>query len=402
MKLYYVMLNIKRQKVKSLLTAGIGLLLVILIGFYFGSMYSYQSQLRDLAENTSIFCQVTNSDGSRINGLVIPEETVDALQKSEHVKDAAFTAGLTAGIGEFKEEDWAKHMNISILGANRPEAVDGLSAEDIQYADGWEETFFQSEENVCLASADWMERNQYETGDTVELNLFYYVYDDATYSTDIRNLGLECVTIAGTMETGPLGLTDVVFPLGTVRRLLDEKGKAFTCEAASFYVRDPQKLNEFKAEMEGIGLLPQSSGAMTMSFRGNALLVKDGTFISLAGDIRQIIDLLGLFFPMIFAAVLFTGYVVSFLLCSGRKKEVALLRIMGIQRSGVTWMLWLEQGICLLAGVLAGDILAVFLIGEVRIVALLDLMILVSYLLGALTASYRAGKLSVVQLLASE
>lgn len=405
MKLYYVITNIVRHKLKSVLTIFVGLILTLLLSIYFGNLYSYQQQLNDLAENTNIYCQVVNLDGSRKNGLDISEALVDSLQNSDFLKEPAFTLGMTAGIGEFEKEDWGIHVNTNILGANTLEAVDGMESEAIRYMEGWEEKFFYTEEYVCIASEEWMEKNKYHVGDEVELNLYYYVYDDVMYSTELNQLGLETVRIVGTMKeiasAESVGLTDLIVPLPAVRQIFREKETQFYCDSASFYVRNPLELNEFKQEMERIGLLPCSLGT-TISFKGTALVMNDNIFISLASNILQSLHLLWMFFPVIFVAILFVGYIVSYLLCNGRQKEIALLRILGIRKIGIVSMFWLEQLVNLMTGILAGDLFTVLMMGNVQIILPLNLVILLSYLLGAITALGRLGKLSVVQLLSLE
>ena len=64
--LYYIKCSLMRRKAANLITAGISIMLVLLLNLYFGSVRSYQAQLSDLAENVPIFChQSERNHGER-------------------------------------------------------------------------------------------------------------------------------------------------------------------------------------------------------------------------------------------------------------------------------------------------------------------------------------------------
>ena len=125
--LHYISYSIKRRKIANLVTAGIGVMLVLLLNLYFGSIRSYRDQLADLAENVPIYCQVSNLSGTMVNGLFIPERIADALERSDQVKDLSYMTVLMAGEGDFKEAEYSKYLNLHVVGANQAEAVGELS-----------------------------------------------------------------------------------------------------------------------------------------------------------------------------------------------------------------------------------------------------------------------------------
>ena len=79
-------------------------MLVVLLHLYFGSIRSYQDQLRDLAENVPIYCQVSNLSGTLVNGLFTPKRIVDALEQSDQVKDLSYMVVMMASEGDFRRQ----------------------------------------------------------------------------------------------------------------------------------------------------------------------------------------------------------------------------------------------------------------------------------------------------------
>ena len=70
---HYIGYSIRGRKTANLVTVGIGIMLVLLLHVYFGSIHSYERQLAELAGQVPVTCHVTNANGTRGNGLFIPE-----------------------------------------------------------------------------------------------------------------------------------------------------------------------------------------------------------------------------------------------------------------------------------------------------------------------------------------
>lgn len=64
---HYIGYSIRRRTTANLVTVGIGIMLVILLHVYFGSIDSYERQLTELAKQVPVTCYVTNANGTRGN-----------------------------------------------------------------------------------------------------------------------------------------------------------------------------------------------------------------------------------------------------------------------------------------------------------------------------------------------
>ena len=398
--LHTVLCNIKRNRAKSIITICICIFVYILLNLYFNNIYISKLQLKSVANIIPIYCRVTNLNGSLETGLEISEDLVNNLQSSTKIKDLAFSVRMVAGVGEFPLEDWKQKLNLSVVGANTVTAIAGLSLEDIHMKDKVSD-FFTSTTPICIVNESIMEKYQLAVGDTITLNLFYKYYDERK-ELHYSPLELMPVEIIGTMDaivsTTEQLPPDVLFPFEIVRESFHRKEITFKADSTSFYVADPLQLNAFKKEMKSFGLLDKSP-ASEYSYQGNVLSVRDTTFRTLASQLRQSIDTLQNFFPLICFIIIIIGYITSFLLINSRQKEFALMRALGASRGRCFLLFFIEQLVLILFGEIVGGGVAILLFCKVLMVAIAGNIFLFSYLLGCMVALWRMGKTSVTKAL---
>jgi ABC-type antimicrobial peptide transport system permease subunit len=246
-----------------------------------------------------------------------------------------------------------------------------------------------------------MEKYQLKIGDTIPLNLFYQYFDE---QEELHYSPLEIISISiiGTMD--PIDSSteqlppDILLPFETVRASFHAQGVAFSAESAFFYVSDPLQLNAFKKEMKSFGLQAKAPSAK-YSYQGIALAVRDTIFRILASQLRQSIDTLQSFFPLIFIIVLFIGYITSFLLINSRQKEFALMRALGAGRGKCFLLFFLEQFLLIFLGELIGGGVAIVLFHKALMVLFAGNIFLFSYLLGCVVALWRMEKTSITEAL---
>lgn len=400
---FYIWGSIRNRKIKNLITAGVGMALVLLLCLYFGTRSGYEAQLKEFASTVPIWCQVTNISGSRETGLFISDRQVQGVMDEELAKEVTCMAWLMAGEGEFEPEDWAGNINLYVDGANRVEAVPGLTEDLLCLEEGTPQEFFSSDRMECVVNQQTCQERGWEVGDEISLNFFYFTADNATMTLSCYTNPLELATvkIVGTMEdlttaTGAVS-PDVVLPLEAVRSMFDRNGVSFMADTLSFQVSDPLRLNEFKEEMKELGFMEREAGSMD-SYSGIALAVDDSSFISMADNLRFAMDTMTAFLPAVLILAALVGYVVSSLLAGSRAEEYALLRLMGVERLRSSAGFWAEQAVLILAGAAAGDLCALLFHPGIRVILLADGVLLVAYLLGAAAACWRMGRGAVMEL----
>lgn len=403
---HYVLYSIKKRKTANLVTAGISIMLVLLLNLYFGSIRSYQDQLTDLAKNVPIYCQVSNLSGTLVNGLFTPKRIVDALEQSDQVKDLSYMVVMMAGEGDFKETEYSKYLNLYIVGANNARAVGELTNDMISIEPELVDDFFASDRMECIVNEKVLAKRGWEIGDRIILKCYYYDASSEFQKVEIHPMGgVVEVEIVGTMEdimgkTNAIS-TDVVLPARTAQNIYAQFDHPFFADTVSFYVKDPLHLGEFKEAMQEIGLLETSSEAME-SYPGCALMVRDANFIASATDLRHAIELMQSFFPVVCILVLMIGYVVSYLSGNSRRDEFALLRLQGVGKYKASLLFLAEQMLLVLLGNLVGDLAIALTAPAFTTVVVVNGVILSAYLIGAAMAYGRMSRSSVVYLLSTQ
>jgi hypothetical protein len=374
-----------------------------MLNLYLTNLDSSKQQLKELAAVNSVYCRITNLNGSNETGLEIKEDMVDKLQSSSQVKDATFTVRLLAGEGEFPLEDWKEHLTLFVTGINRISAISGLSPEKIHWKGEAEEKFFSSPVPGCLVSESTMEKFQWNIGDTIFLNLYYQYYDERN-QLHYKPLELMPIEILGTVDTF-ISTTeqvpsDILIPFDTIRECFRRQKAPFSADSTYFYVADPLQLNKFKKEMKSIGLL-QKSPTADYNYQGISLTVRDSTFRFLGNQLLQSIDTLQSFLPLVGITIVCIGYITSFLLINTRQKEFALMRAIGVGRGMCFRLFLLEQLLIILVGEILGGGIAFLLFQSSVTVAIAGSIFFISYLSGCMFALWRMGRTSVINALFS-
>lgn len=399
---HYILKSIKRQKSRRVLVILANGVLAVLLNLYFGLIGSYQTQLSDLAANTPIKCTVTNPDGTMEVGIAVNSDILRDLQTAEQIRGLDCFTRLRAGFGEFVAAYREENLNLDVSAVNKIDSTALPERIRASYQEGWNETLFAGEEKVCLLRKSDMEEQGFSYGDEVPFTIYYYRYDDKRRDVDICRLGYVHLKVVGQiddsdpMESG--GYPDMLVPFQTVWNEFQARQTDFTAEAVSFYVKDPLALNAFKEEMGEIGELGlleiyKGSGAR-FSYKGSALYVQDGIFITMAGRLKTAIRILSAFLLPMGILVFIVGYVISHLLANGRVKEFALFRSLGVKAPLAVWALWCEQFFLVLAGNVLGCLVAL-LAGQQGIEEILSVC-------GAVFCGYMLGTTVALALLARE
>ena len=395
--------NIWRCKSKSILTICVCIFIISLLNVYWGNIESNRKQLIDLADTIPIYCRISNLNGSRVAGLDIRDVTVQNLESSSHVNNLVFTVRLMAGEGAFSIDDWKDNLDLSILGTNSIQGVEGISEDQITMKEGTSLDFLKYSDKYCIVSQRCMVEKQWDIGDKVNLNLFYYFHKDG-YALKIEPLDLVTFEIIGTMESAAYDdsgylPTEILLPVEAVREIYRSREISFSADSAFFYLQDPLKLNEFKAEMREFHLMPQSSSAKD-SDKGVALSVKDSVFITAANRLRQGMDTLLRFLPMILVIVILIGYIISYLLVYNRKKDFAIMRSIGFRHKDAFMVFLLEQLLLAFCGSLIQSVFSTILIthnGPVLFVV--NMGFFICFMIGVTIAVGRIGRSNIMETL---
>lgn len=322
--------NTGRHWVKNLLTILMDVMVVLLLHTYLSFIANNGEQLEMLPEAIPVNAYISNIDGSLWEGIDIEDGIVHGLLDSGYIKELYLKTRFKAKFVPEGEEPGHDVMqaNLFLMGINDIHAIGGVEEDDIVWNKGTDSGIFKENEKRCVVSKKMMDAYEWELGQTVRLDQFYYVRSGVLGNDlSMDYLDTEQYEIAGYVDmedtkiNGDFAIFDMLIPLSCLHEAYHQKEVPFFAHAASFVLKDSLQLNEFKQEMKELGLKavePMNTRVNNESYYlGNALNVNDSIFISTATHLRRIIDLSKAFFPVILLLIICVGYLVTLLLLQG-------------------------------------------------------------------------------------
>lgn len=394
--------NLRRYHQKSIINFLICIVVVVLLNLFMGSLESNKSQLEALPEVMPIQAQISNLNGTLQTGLVIREENLDRLLQSKYITDPAVTVVLSVGLGELTEDDRTL-ANIDAAGITRLAAISGVKEENVTLAQDTSIDFLQSDVQACIVEESFLNQNNLQIGQTITLTI-YYDYLDRNSQYIMHELGVRDFYIAGSIiSMDGEYVPNVIVPFWWVRATFSRLNLPFVANAASFYVKNPLQLNEFKKEMKDELHMMEINPMSDYLFAGNALAVNDETFILSASRLQDNISLLTGFLPFIFFIVIFVGYITSYLLIQNRRGQYATMRSLGVSSQSCFFTLFTESIMVELTGGIIGTIISALLTKLMGIMQFYTfLLFIICYICGTTAALYQLGKISVMKALAQK
>jgi hypothetical protein len=396
--------NIRRYPRKSALYFLICAVSVLTLQTYMAGIDRTEKQLLRLPDGIPISARVSNLDGSKYSGLQIQELTVDGLINSSYVRDLQLTAWLIGWVGSLRT-DTNDFIFGHISGINTLAALEGLEPDSITWVPGYDAGFVNGDEMVCLMDTKTMERFGLTLGDSVPMGMGYYEYQ-SNGSVISYSLNVDDETrIVGTADLNAVvsSVLDmrVVIPFTTAREVFHRNGTEFSATAASFYVQDALRLNDFKKEMEAINLnnisLSGDVSMMVLANQGTALMLNDSAFISAATRLQESLSLLRGFLPLLAAALAAIGYFVSYLMIQTRSGEYAVLRLLGLGKRKSMALYFTEIAALTLGGSLLGVLISSAAgLGGIGVGVRVFLLFSVCFMLGGAIALWRLGRTNVM------
>lgn len=395
--------NLKRYHQKSIINLLICIVVVVLLNLFMGSLDSNKRQLNALPEVMPIHAQISNLNGTQQTGLVIREEKVDQLLQSEYITEPAFSVVLSANMGELAENEPRGLTTIDAVGITRPEAISGITEQDVTLVPDTSIDFLESDTPSCIVEESFLELNNWQLGQTITLTI-YYDYLDRNSKYTMLQLGVEEFYISGSiLSVEGEYIPSIIIPFQWARAAFTKLNTPFVANAASFKVKNPLEINDFKKEMKEELQMLEINPMSDYAYMGNALAVNDETFILSASRLQDNISLLNGFLPFIFIIVIFIGYITSYLLIQNRRGQYATMRSLGVSSSMCFFTFASESIMIEVTGGVLGTILSILMTRQMGIMQLYTfLLFMFCYVCGTTAALYQLGKISVMKALAQK
>lgn len=334
--------NIGRYKKKSMLTVLICAVVVLFLNLYIGGLEESKEQIKGLSNKIPVEATISNLNGAREAGLFIKEALYEKVMKSELVKEPRFTLQMPA-----KLED----KECSLLAVNTWKAIPGAEDKNCSMTEKELAILFSSKEQECIVTSGFLERYGLRQGDEIELELEYYelVEHMKIYTYPLETARYRIIGVVEEGGTSGTMVSEIFVPIGTIQASYHSKAVKFSLDSGRFLAKNPLELNAFKGEMKQAGFMEVTAKA-SMALDGNALIVRDETFIRAVRNMERGYKVMRYVLPLVCIVLAGASFVISYLLVAGRREEYAVMRSQGMRLETCVRAYWLEYGILQVAG----------------------------------------------------
>ena len=453
----YALLSLRRGGPRAALVILVSSVLAIVI-IVLGSVYrGWEKELDRVLSETKIEGQVTSSNGRFFSGVSARISNIRSLMELEDIgeiyvslRDIYWMEDDIPDFGEggFAQERRATWINSqsSIVAVNNLKGAKEFyfTEPEIKWLEGWDESCFIDESFPTLYGAMWgieegpedlaypavvsdkfMERhNLKQNGE------FSCLVRGGTLSLSTggrrRNNSSEISTrlkIVGTYhQTGsrehiyvPLGFflpPSIIFgetppeesnnPYITINSSIENYmsyiyGNYFM-DSCRFALTSAAHLDETRDALAKAGFgWPGHMGTKRMT-----LILRDGAFVKMTENLNRYLVMGKVILVLIFGVVALLGFIISWLLISGRKREFAIMRGFGVKKSRLFFSFFWEQALLCVIGCIIGALSLIwFYSGGLLQWATLGGYI-VSYLVGCIISIVLIGRVNLMELLATK
>ncbi|MBR3415721.1 MAG: hypothetical protein IKO92_01645 [Clostridia bacterium] len=444
----YASLSIRRggrgSLVVPILCAALTAVVIVLSGVFAG----WQEKLDAVYDDSVISGHAVSTDGRLYSGLLIPIENVRELMNVEGVGKIEVSASnkyyvssdmpefAANGYGEERMETW-KRSGGDVVSLNGMRAAKDFFFADpqIEWLEGWDESFLSESECVPFAgfyekggidetypavlSESFMKEKGLSLGDKCFVNMIDDRYYESELILTLRIVGSYRQTGSKANIYVPLSCTVTQDALTSEYEFGDNIFKS--PEYKTWYISDEEYAKYYMynetvfstcrftvSSADSLGALRASLyekdftrvGAKAGLIR-TTIVLEDASFIKLTETLGRYISMGRAMAVLISAMVTLIGFIVSWLMINGRKREFAFMRGFGAGRGRVFGSFFLEQAALCAAGCAVGC-LAMLVTGRAGALQLAVVgTFALFYLLGCTVSILIIGKTKLMELLSN-
>lgn len=303
-----------RSRGRTALSVCIAALLVCCMSFYLGSIQTAESAEKNLAQVIPVTAQVVSRSGARTVGFEIDENHFANLMKAD-IKDAVYTASACANFQEQYRAEDVQGADTSVTAVSGLSALVGVTEESIAFENGYDLSFLERAEPLCVVSQSYAAQYGLNSGDTLSMPFYVTRYNDDGFSLRYEHLGMQGVKIIGVYADSASGSSvpcSMIVSVPWLQTVVKDNNLRFYYSSFRCALRDPMKLNDFKDAMRGAGFAKPDPNALDER-HGDTLVVDDQLFIETAEKLEQNLKVLRWFLAPFFALVIVLVTLVTFL-----------------------------------------------------------------------------------------
>lgn len=397
--LRFALLSIRRGGPRALLVTGVSAALAVVI-IILGSIYrGWETKLDEALNETMLEGQVTSSDGRYYSGLTIPIKSLHEVLAQDDVGDMyvslrdvywmpedipAFGEG---GFAQERRDAWIAAQS-QLVGVNNLKGAKEYYFTDpvIEWVDGWDASCLSDDSYPTIFGAllriegdgklepypaivgdSFMESHGLTPGCEFSCLMRGSALLGAEIPIPLRIVGVYHQSSTRAHIYLPLSAyipLDVIFgevPSGgdsyafRYGRFTADNYKAYiynyyTVTTCRFMLSSASHLTETRESLARAGFgWPGHLGA-----NRTTIVLRDASFVKLTENLGRSLSMGRTILGLIFGVVALLGFIISWLLISGRKREFAVMRGLGVSRGRLFLSFFWEQALLCLLGCAIG------------------------------------------------
>ena len=311
--------QLARNKGRTVLLVLASALLAGCVAFYLGNIRANQEAIQALARNSSITVAVANSTGENESGLNIATLRQENFIQNPYLKDFRCNSVAVGAYAEkARQKPIASGNDCSVVGVNSMECLWDIT--ECQFLDGYDESFFEGSDPLCIMFKGFAERNGIEMGDQVSLPV-YLMNRRQGGAIDYTPIGDQTFTVIGLFDS--VAPMELYVPVQWMREAAEAQGVKFTYAYLYATLKDPLQLNRFKEGAGEMSFLEPNPDSYD-EWEGATLKVDDQNFITAAEEFGRSIVMFRRFQTPFFALVLAMIVLAIFLIMRGSRRVIAI------------------------------------------------------------------------------
>lgn len=426
----YALLSIRRGGARTIASPLLAFMATLFLCQLVTTAASYETQLDQIYEDTTISGALADSHGRQTGEVVISGSTVNSLSRSGYIEDIALSKSTifdtydgfmeNGRSGGFSQDTYlarlargGKLIYTNDLSAT-PEFYYSSVGPDVSYLEGYDESFLSSPRDgrtavsldkhlncvnpgsdwYCLVSNDYLKENKLELGD----NLMIVILDPRLASVNLKIIGSFEKQGAKDNIYVELGVYFEPSWITTEDERITGWLYTWSFYSMSFTLSDNTTLTELKASLYDEGYSEPTAFRKNRSF----VILQDKSFLATVGTIEQQIEYVGVLYPVLYALTGIIGLVAAYLLILSRKRELAIMRGLGATRGTSFLSLFLEQVALCITGCALGLLIALALGSLTALGATLTAAFALCWVIGSAAAAVGMNGPAVLQILREE
>ena len=219
----------------------------------------------------------------------------------------------------------------SVTAVSGLSALVGVTEENIAFENGYDLSFLESAEPLCVVSQSYAAQYGLNVDDMLSMPFYVTRYNDDGFSLRYEHLGMQGMKIIGVYADSASGSAvpcSMIVSVPWLQTVVKDNNLRFYYSSFRCALRDPMKLNDFKDAMRGAGFAKPDPNALDER-HGDTLVVDDQLFIETAEKLEQNLKVLRWFLAPFFALVIVLVTLVTFLLLRSTRRDMAISLSLG-------------------------------------------------------------------------